>query len=368
MKMGTEALRLEDLGYDEFFSRSRASMGLDDFAVARVIAEHRGAYKVKNENSEYFAKITGKRMFEATSREDYPAVGDWVAIDKADAGQAVIRSVLARKTLIKRKSGDKNKTGEKNEIQVIAANIDVAFVVESVDRDFNLNRFERYFALLGGGSVRPVIVLNKTDLVSREDLELKVARIKDRFNGVDLILASTKINSGLDQLKKYITKGMTYCFLGSSGVGKSSLINRLLGEEIIKTEKISSHAGRGKHVTTGREMYFLSSGGIVIDNPGMREVGVADAGESLDTAFDQIADLARGCKYRDCTHTHEPGCAVRSAVKSGMLEEGQRENYLNLKKEARYHRLSYFQKRQKDRQFGKFIKVAKKQLKNYGKY
>ncbi|MFA5743009.1 MAG: ribosome small subunit-dependent GTPase A [Candidatus Paceibacterota bacterium] len=360
MNSETKVVKIEDLGYDSFFESERAKLGLGGFPVARVIVEYKGAYKVKNENGEYLAKITGKQMFNALSREDYPAVGDWVSITDLGEERAVIHKVLPRKTMIERKCSDKNET------QIIGTNINVAFVVESIGEDYNLNRFERYFAIAIAGGIKPAIILNKIDLISKEELDLKSAQIKNRFGDVDFILTSTVAGKGLDELKSYIEKGKTYCFLGSSGVGKSSLINKLLGESVIKTENISLHDGRGKHTTTNREMYFLENGGIVIDNPGMREVGMTDAGAGIDSLFDEITELAKGCKYVDCTHTHEPGCEVLAAIKSGKLDEDKYNNYASLKKEAEYYEATDLEKKQKDRQFGKFIKTAKDQLKKYG--
>ena len=326
--------------------------------IARVIVEYRGAYKVKNENGEYLAKVTGKQMFDASSREDYPAVGDWVLVTELGAEQAVINSVLPRKTIIKRKHIGKNET------QIIATNIDVAFVVESVDRDFNLNRFERYSAIAKDGGVKPVIVLNKIDLISKEELDIKLGQIKNRFNDVDFIPTSIVTDEGLSELRMYLKKGKTYCFLGSSGVGKSSLINKLLGKDIIKTENISLGNNKGKHTTTNREMYFLESGGIVIDNPGMREVGMTDTNVGIDNLFNEITTLAKKCKFVDCTHIHEPGCEILSALKSGKLHKDKYSNYINLKKETEFYNMSEVERNEKDYKFGKFIKTAKKQLKD----
>ena len=357
--MNSEVKKIEDFGYDTFFESNRKKLKLDGFSIARVIAEYKGAYRVKNPNSEYLAKITGKQMFSALSREDYPAVGDWVAITELDAERAVIHGVLPRRTMIKRKYSNKNET------QIIATNIDVAFIIESVDRDYNLNRFERYFAIAKDGGVKSAIILNKIDLISKEELDSKLAQIKNRFNDIDVVPTSTITNDGLDKLKMYILRRKTYCFLGSSGVGKSSLINKLLGESIIKIKDISLHTGRGKHATTRREMYFLENGGIVIDNPGMREVGMTDTSVGIDNLFDEITALAKKCRYVDCTHIHEPGCEVLSALKSGKLDEDKYSNYISLKKEAEHYKMTELEKREKDRQFGKFIKTAKKQLKEY---
>ncbi|MDD4761906.1 MAG: ribosome small subunit-dependent GTPase A [Candidatus Pacebacteria bacterium] len=359
-------MKIEDLGYDDFFESNRKKLKLDGFSVARVIAEYKGAYRVKNANGEYLAKITGKDMYKALTRKDYPAVGDWVAISELDLEQAVIRGILPRKTIIKRRHGDRSRVGEKNEIQIIATNIDVAFVVESVDRNYNLNRFERYFAIAFDGGVKSAIILNKIDLISKEELDLKMNQLKNRFSDTDIILTSNKTLEGLSELEAYILKGKTYCFLGSSGVGKSSLINKLLGKSIINTKDISLSTGKGKHTTTGREMYFLKNGGIVIDNPGMREVGVADADMGIENLFEDINVLAEKCKYADCTHIHEPGCEILSALERGELDEKKYSNYISLKKEAEYYEMNEFEKREKDRQFGKFIKKVKKGLKDSG--
>ena len=349
----------KDLGYSDFFESNRLKLKLDEFLVARITAEYRGAYKIKNENGEYLAKITGKQMFNALSREDYPAVGDWVAIHLADKENAVIHKVLPRRTIIKRKYIDKS------DDQVIATNIDVMFIVESIDRDYSLNRFERYFSIARDGGIKPVIILNKVDLISKDELDLKLIQIKERFGCVDIIFTSTVNNEGLDELKNYIEKGKTYCFLGSSGVGKSSLINKLLGKNIIKTENISTYANRGKHVTTNREMYILENGGIVIDNPGMREVGMTDLNVGIDDVFSEMSVLAKKCKYADCTHVHEPGCEVLASLKAGELNEEKYANYVNLKKEAEYYQAAKIERREKERKFGKFIKTAKKEIKKY---
>jgi ribosome biogenesis GTPase len=356
----------EDLGYNSTFEENKLKLALSDFVVARVISESRGAYMVKNAEGEYRAKITGKHIHSATSRESYPAVGDWVAITILNEEQAVIHAILPRVTVLKRKFGDKNRNEEKSRIQIIAANIDVALIIESVDRDFSLNRFERYFLIAQNGGVTPAIILNKIDLLTTEELQDKLAQLHERFPNTDIISTTTRNDTGLDELKKYISKGKTYCFLGSSGVGKSSLINKLLNTNSIKTGDISSYSGRGAHTTTARQMYFMENGGIVIDNPGTREVGIAEEEQSVEVFFDEINALAAHCKFVDCTHTQEPGCKVIEAVKAGTLDEEKYQNYLNLKKEAEYFDLNTNEKRLKEKQIGKFIKTAKKTFRDLG--
>lgn len=349
---------LEDLGYNSYFEEKRNELGFNNFSVGRVTAENKGSYQVKNADGEYLAKIRGKQSFNATSREDYPAVGDWVAITPQANSDAIIEGILPRLAAIKRTYGNKS--------QILATNVDSAFIVESAGRDYNLNRFERYFSLAKAGGVKPAIILNKIDLLSEKESAEKLGELKSRFPDTEIIFTSILSGVGLQQLKNYIAKGSTYCFLGSSGVGKSSLINTLLGENTIKTGSVSSVSGRGKHVTTGRQMYFLSNGGIVVDNPGIREVGISNSAEGVNLLFEDITNLAQTCKYADCSHTHEPECTVLSAVKSGILNKEKYSNYLNLKKEAGFHAMDDFQKREKNRRFGKFIKNTKKQLKNYG--
>jgi len=352
-------MKLKDLGYNAFFASNRKTLGLDAYLVARVIAEHKEAYIVKNTTNEYLAKITGRQMFNALSRADYPAVGDWVAITELDCERAVIGGILPRKTMLKRKYSNETKT------QVIAANIDVTFAVESVDRDYNLNRLERCLAIAKDGNIKPAIVLNKIDLISQEGLSCKITQLKNRFKRIGIIPTSTVTDKGLDELNSYIKKGKTYCFLGSSGVGKSSLINNLLGTDNIKTNAISEHTGRGKHTTSGRGMYFLKNGGILIDNPGMREIGMVDTKLGVKKVFNEISSLAKKCKFGDCTHINEPGCAVLDAIKRNKLDENKYSNYLKLKKEVDFYKMTKLEKRRKDRKFGQFVKKTLEQQKKY---
>jgi len=355
--MDSMTYTLADLGYNDSFETERIHSGLINYSVGRIIAEYKEAYRVKGTDIEYLAKITGKHMFTATIREDYPAVGDWVAFEALSDKTAIIRGILSRKTILKKKYSNKQDN------QIIATNIDVAFITESTDRDYNLNRIERYLVLATEGSITPVILLNKIDLISDIEKNEKIDQLKNRFKNVDILVTSALSDQGLEDLRSYITKGKTYCFLGSSGVGKSSLINTLLGKNEIKTNEISTSLGKGKHTTTAREMYFLNNGGIVIDNPGTREVGISDSSAGLDNVFDEIADLSRSCKYTNCTHMHEPGCAVLEAVENKTLDEDKYSNFVKLKKESDFYKLTEVEKREKDRKFGKFVKNALNEMK-----
>lgn len=351
-------ISLLDLGYDDFFELGRKNLGLTEYPVARVIAEYKEAYRIKNADGELLAKITGKQLFEATKREDYPAVGDWVVIEKLSEENAVIRGILPRKTVLKKKYSNKQ------ENQIIATNIDTAFIVESMDRDYNLNRFERFFVLTIEGNISPTMILNKTDLISEIELKNRIAKIQNRFKTVNIIATNTITEKGVNELSNFIEKGRTYCFLGSSGVGKSSLINKLLRKDEIRTKEIGMVTGKGKHTTTTREMYFLENRGLVIDNPGTREVGISDSNTGIEIVFNEIHLLSKKCKYSNCSHVHEPGCVVLKALKEETLDKDKYLNYIKLKKESEHYNMTHLEKRTKDRKFGRLIKKYQDKLKD----
>lgn len=353
-------MNINDLGYSSFFEQFRVDNGLNDFVVGRVVAEHKERYTVRTSNSELEAEITGNLRFSATSREDFPAVGDWVALTVYDDNFGIIHKVFPRFSTISRQA-----VGHSGDIQMIAANVDYAFLVQATDRDFNINRLERYLTICYSAKVQPIIVLTKTDLIDDTVLGQIKEAIHLRVKNVPLVTMSNVTCDGLSAVSQLIEKGKTYCMLGSSGVGKSSLINNLKGETVMQTDAISTSTGKGRHVTTHRELTVLENGGILIDNPGMREVGVTDVGEGLATTFERIYEQAENCRYTDCTHTTEAGCAVIRAVNEGSIDQSLYANYLKINKEREFFESSAAERRKKDKDFGKMLKNYKKGNNSY---
>ncbi len=356
-------MNLEDLGYSSFFEKFREEQNLKDFETGRVIAEHKERYIVKIPTGEYEAEITGNMRFTAQSREDFPAVGDWVALTVFNSEFAIIHKLFPRYSVINRQG-----VGHSGEVQIIAANVDVAFLVQAVDRDFNLNRLERYLTICYSAKVSPVIVLTKTDLTDEQRIKEIKKNIRLRIKNVPVIAVSNQTQNGYDELKHQIKKARTYCLLGSSGVGKSTLLNNLSGKNIMKTDTISESTHKGRHITSHRELILLENGGIMIDNPGMREVGIADVAYGLETTFDKIIDFSKNCKFKDCTHISETGCAVLEALENGDLDQSTYENFLKLEREKTHFETSLAEKRKKEKRFGKIIKdYHKKNVKNRGR-
>ena len=354
-------MTLEDLGYNLELENYRKEHDLDSFEVGRVISEHKERYVVKTPDKEYDGEIIGNLRYTALNRSDFPAVGDWVAISSYDDNKVLIHSVFPRKTIIERQA-----VGKQGEKQIIATNIDYAFIVQAVDRDFNINRIERVLTICHTSNVKPMIILNKIDLISDNTLSELVSKVQERIKQVPIIPISNESQKGFEKLKERIEKGKTYCLLGSSGVGKSTLLNSLLGKQLMKTHSISASTNKGRHVTSHRELFVLEKGGILIDNPGVREVGIADAKEGLEITFGAIFELSKDCKFKDCTHTTEVGCAVLKAVESGEIDNSSYENFLKMEREKERFELTVAEKRKKDKDFGKMMKNYKKS--NYKKY
>ena len=351
-------MKLEDIGYNDKLRKFSIENKLSDFEIGRVIAEHKERYIVKTENGEYEAEITGNLRFTAKSRIDFPAVGDWVALTTYDAAFSVIHKILPRQSMITRQA-----VGQFGEIQIKATNIDYAFLIQAVDRDFNINRLERYLTICYSAKVKPIIVLTKTDLIDQQKIAEITDSIKQRIKDVAVFAISNETQDGYEALKMNIEKGKTYCMLGSSGVGKSTLLNNLSGKTLMRTDSISVSTNKGRHITSHRELIVLESGGILVDNPGMREVGIADTSSGLETTFDRIIRLSQNCKFKDCTHTKEVGCSVIEAVENGEIDKKSYENYLKMERENAHFESTIEEKRKKDKEFGKVIKNYKKEMK-----
>lgn len=350
-------MKLEDLGYNEKFEELRKEEKLDCFEIGRVISEHKERYVVKDDKGEFEAEITGNLRWSAKGREDYPAVGDWVAFTSYDSDSAIIHKVLPRLSIIKRQA-----VGHFGEVQIIATNIDYALLVQAADRDFNINRLERYLTICHSSNVRPLILLNKIDLIDENRLFELLESIRLRVKDVPIIAISNETQDGYDTIRNIIEKGKTYCMLGSSGVGKSTFMNNLSGRNIMKTDLISQSTSKGRHITSHRELIVLEIGGILIDNPGMREVGIADTASGLETTFDKIVSLSNACKFKDCSHISETGCSVLEALKKGEIDKSSYENYLRLEREKAHFDSSVEERRKKDKDFGKMLKNYKKDI------
>ncbi len=355
-------MKLEDLGYNDELEKFRIDNNLNNFETGRVIAEHKERYIVRTTKGEFEAEITGNMRFTAKNREDFPAVGDWVALSTYDSDFAIIHKIFPRFSIIKRQA-----VGQFGEIQIIATNIDYAFLVQAVDRDFNINRLERYLTICNSSKVSPIIVLSKIDLINEQQLSEILENIKIRIKNVPVIAISNESQDGYDRIKTIIEKGKTYCMLGSSGVGKSTLLNNLSGKTIMRTDTISQSTNKGRHVTSHRELIVLENGGILVDNPGMREVGIADSTSGLEITFDRIISLSQNCKFKDCTHTNETGCSVIEAVEEGEIDKASYENYLKMEREKAHFESTVAERRKKDKEFGKIMKNYKKDM-NKNKY
>lgn len=346
---------LQDLGFNAKLEQFIKEKGGNEFEPARVLIEHRERFIVATPIGEYEAEITGNLRFTAESRADFPAVGDWVGIKTWDREFAIIHFVCPRSSAIKRKMA-----GKTSDVQLIAANIDYAVILVAAGRDFNLNRIERYLSICNTSGIIPILVLNKTDLVDNDQRHRMIADISARMPRLEVYPLSLFTGEGLETIRNLFSRGKTYCLLGSSGTGKSSLINVLTGKAAMKTGEISKHANRGKHVTSHRELVFLSNGAMLIDNPGIREVGLTNEGSGLEATFDQITALSETCRYSDCSHTGEDGCAVKEALNNQEISRELYENYLKLLREKSWFETSLADKKRKEKVFGKILKNYQK--------
>ncbi|MDH5632148.1 MAG: ribosome small subunit-dependent GTPase A [Gammaproteobacteria bacterium] len=353
MKNNYEALN--KLGWSDWFAQRAICEPTD--AIARVAAVDRDQLLIEGQAGQFRAKLSGSYLHHHVP-EQFPCVGDWVCVERQHGDDfGIIHAVIERRTSLHRKSA-----GHNVEHQMIAANIDYVVIVQSCQFDFNLNRLQRYLVMILEGGAAPCILLTKTDLVDPGVLSSQLAEIASAGITAPIFPLSNVTRHGLDEFRHLLVPTKTYCFVGSSGVGKSTLINHLIGHQQLETGSTSG-TGEGRHTTVRRELIRLEGGALVIDNPGMRELGIIDANEGIGDSYADISALSTGCHYRNCSHTDEPGCAVLAAVRDGEISTESLGNFHKIKEESRFNDMSYADKRKKDRNFGRYIKSAKKDLK-----
>jgi ribosome biogenesis GTPase len=352
-------MELRTLGFDQWFQDKQSEARRPDCNVARVTAVHRDSYLVRNENNEVFAELTGNFVYSVESSTDLPSVGDWALVQyHNDDTFAVIHDLLPRKSFLRRKT-----PGKKIDYQMIAANIDSAFIVQACDFDFNLRRLERYLVMVNEGHIEPILLLSKSDLVSPEKLEQRISEVRRANITCKVLPLSSVTGFGVDHVRQLLEPGKSYCLVGSSGVGKTTLLNHIIGRDVFETNTVRASDGKGRHTTAQRQLVVLDQGAMLIDTPGMRELGNIGVSSGLEESFSDIWSLSKTCRFANCTHTQEVGCALLAAIEDDTLDADRYQSYLKLMKESEYNELSYVEKRRKDRKFGKFVKTAMKGIK-----
>ncbi len=356
---------LEQYGFDSFFRKEFELFQRSGFEPGRVSAENKQRYNIITRYGEIPGEITGKFLYNTEDLSSFPKTGDWTAVTYfQEENKCIIHNLLNRRSHFSRAQA-----GKEAGAQVIAANLDYLFIVQSFNQDFSINRMERYIVMAEEGNCTPVIIINKSDLAGNV---LNYAdKIRKRLGGILFFLTSCETGDGFGELKDFIQPGMTYALAGSSGVGKSSIINYLLNETILKTSEIRSGDSKGRHTTTRRELFLLPGGGVIIDTPGMREFSILNNDVTEQDIFSDITELAGGCRFKNCTHTSESGCAVITAADKGILSREHLENYFKLKKESEYidslmdHNL-YLERKKKEKRLHKEIRRYNRARKSKG--
>lgn len=347
---------LKSIGYSDWFKNRVDEEKIAVHGVARIVSVHKDSYTVTKGGQEIFAELSGNLLYSTEAASDLPTTGDWVYADSYDDdSHAIIYGVFPRKTLLKRKTA-----GKLVDFQLIAANIDVAFIIQSLNDNFNLRRLERYLVMVNESGIEPVILLSKCDLIANEE----VNKIKQKVLAIapqTTVMEFSNLNrKNIDSIISLLKCESSYCLLGSSGVGKTTLLNSIIGNEKFETQPVSKIQSKGRHTTTSRQLVRLESGAMIIDTPGMRELGSMSVDDGLDETFSEILELSQTCKFANCSHTNEKGCSILAAINAGDLSEQRYQNYLKMKKESEFNQMSYLEKRKKDKSFGKLIKSTMK--------
>jgi len=347
---------LENIGYSDWFKDRADNDKIAAHGIARVVCVHKDSFTVTKGGEEIFAELSGNLLYCSESASDLPTTGDWVYADfYDDDSHAIIYGVLPRKTLLKRKAA-----GKQVDFQLIAANIDVALMIQSLNENFNLRRLERYLVMVNESGIEPVILLSKSDLLAAEQIEDIKKKVLQIAPDTTVIAFSNLNHDELASITGLLKSKLSYCLLGSSGVGKTTLLNSIIGNNHFETKTVSKVQSKGRHTTTSRQLVRLKSGAMIIDTPGMRELGSMSVDDGLDETFSELLELSQNCKFGNCSHSNEKGCAVLAAIEAGDLSESRYNNYLKMKRESDFNQMSYLEKRRKDKNFGKMVKSVMK--------
>jgi ribosome biogenesis GTPase len=351
---------LERLGFDAWFRDRQPGARQPGCSPARITAVDRDRYLIRDAEGEIPAEVSGAFRFAVETSLDLPCLGDWASVELHDARRlAIVHALFPRKSLLQRKT-----PGKRIDYQLVAANIDIAFLVQSCDANFNLRRLERYLAMVHEAHIEPRMLLTKIDLASPPEVDRRIHEVRENNPGLAVHALSTLAGAGLDELRGTLEAGRTYCLLGSSGVGKTTILNHLTAEGgQFATAEVREFDGKGRHTTARRQLIVLDQGAMLVDTPGMRELGAIGVGAGIEESFADIVGLSSGCRFPDCTHTQEVGCALLAAVERGTLSRPRLESYLRLVRESEYHEMSYAERRKQARDFGRMVKSVMKHKK-----